>query len=654
MNTNSTTMMWALALLMSSFTLSPSSQAQTTKVQLLSPENGATNVNEVRPGYESQDKDKLRAVARWESVSGANYYEFELADSGDGFNDQPGSTNQTSLIIGTTDDRNWCCFSHGSTLFWRVRAVIDDSAHAWSDVWSFTFAEVTHPTARDLELLSTGFGVPDTISPKYYFSDDISEHTRQLITNAISDASEVVGNYGISFFGVGDTVNDTMLKAYCEAASEFFYSQPNIDCDEIDLMAHEITLGVRDYIGTSSANAGFGGVDVMDAGKGRPEMPIVMGLPVHEEQQGWDNYDINRETVAIHEYMHIHQVKKVLSSGGLNEHKFRWYNEGGADLFSVALSEGLGYESCGSNCNGRKSLRSFMKRNYDEYLESGQSLTDWMEPSAKSYAIYAWAVGYAVHKYGSQRVFVEYYDWHEHELGKTASQNFEDVFDITYSDFLTEFIDFMAGDINELLTIFDGIPNSLLQLRVPTIPNILGVETSQGVSVTWNNINMYSIFEVEISTDSTFDEVIFNQTAISDTSITSNIDLADGQTYYARVNHQNGSVTSNWSDVFEFSTETSTNTEEESFPSAFLLEQNYPNPFNPSTTIEFHIPTSQMVSLVLYDALGREVMEVLEGRLQAGAHSVKFDASSLASGMYLYRLTAAQSGVQTKTMYLIK
>ena len=165
---------------------------------------------------------------------------------------------------------------------------------------------------------------------------------------------------------------------------------------------------------------------------------------------------------------------------------------------------------------------------------------------------------------------------------------------------------------------------------------------------------MYSIFEVEISTDSTFDEVIFNQTAISDTSITSNIDLADGQTYYARVNHQNGSVTSNWSDVFEFSTETSTNTEEESFPSAFLLEQNYPNPFNPSTTIEFHIPTSQMVSLVLYDALGREVMEVLEGRLQAGAHSVKFDASSLASGMYLYRLTAAQSGVQTKTMYLIK
>ena len=618
------------------------------KVKLIHPENGATNVNE------TQEKDKLRTVTKWEPVSGANYYEMQIHLSEDDFgNDHYGTTDKTSFIVGTTNDANWCCFDHGATLFWRVRAVIGGNAQAWSDIWSFTFEELTHPSSRDIELLSFGFGVPDTISPKYYFSDDISDHTRQLITNAIYDASEIVGNYGISFFGVGDTVNDTMLKAYCEVTSEFFYNQPNVDCDEIDLMTHEITLGVRDYIGTSSANAGFGGVDVRDAGKGRPEMPIVMGLPVHEEQQGNDYYDINRETVAIHEYMHIHQVKKVLTSGGLNEHKFRWYNEGGADLFSVALSEGLGYESCGSNCNGRKSLRSFMKRNYDEYLESGQSLTDWMEPSANSYAIYAWAVGYAVHKYGLQRVFVEYYDWHEHELGKTASQNFEDVFDITYSDFLAEFIEFMAGDINELLTIFDGIPNSLLQLQVPTIPNIIGVETSQGVSVTWNNINMYSIFEVEISTDSTFNEVIFTQAAISDTSITSSIPLEEGQQYYVRVNHQNGSVTSNWSDVFVFSTETSTYTEEESIPSAFLLEQNHPNPFNPSTQIQYALPEATQVTLEVFNSVGKKVMELVNGQKSAGYHTATFDASGLSSGVYLYKLTTP-SFTQTKKMLLIK
>ena len=643
---------FAYGLIIFSFTLTQLSYGQTTKVQLLSPENGATNVNEKRDGYEVQDKDKLRVVTRWQAVSGADYYEFELASSEGGFKDEPGTTNNTSLIVGTTDDANWCCFSHGSTLFWRVRAVIGDSSHAWSDVWSFTFAELTHPTSRDLELLSTGFGVPDTVSPKYYFSDDISEHTQQLITNAISDASEVLGNYGISFFGVGDSVNDKMLKAYCEAANDF--RQPKINCDEIDLMNHEITNGVRDYIGTSNANAGFGGLSVLNTGQARPEMPIVMGLPVYEEQQGWDNYDINRETVAIHEYMHIHQIKKVLSSSGLNEAKFRWYNEGGADYFAVALAEGLGYESCGSNCTGRKSFRSFMKRNYDEYIESGKTIQEWMEPTANNYSIYAWAVGYAVHKYGLQRVFVEYYDWHEHELGKTASQNFNDVFDIPYSDFLSEFAEFMTGDIDELLTIFDGIPSALLQLHVPTIPSILSIETSQGVQITWNDINMYSIFEVEISTDSTFEEVIYTQSAISDTSIVVNLDLVETQQYYARVNHKNGSAISNWSNSYPFSAETSTSIEEHALPSLFSLEQNYPNPFNPSTTIEFYLPSSQLVTLTLYDALGREVMSVVEGRLHSGAHSVRLDASSLASGMYLYRLTGAQSGVQTKTMYLIK
>ncbi len=82
--------------------------------------------------------------------------------------------------------------------------------------------------------------------------------------------------------------------------------------------------------------------------------------------------------------------------------------------------------------------------------------------------------------------------------------------------------------------------------------------------------------------------------------------------------------------------------ERSTVPHSYLLEQNYPNPFNPSTTIRFSIPTEQPVRLTVFDALGREVAVLINQRLSAGQHSVKFDVQHLASGMYVYRLDAGQ------------
>jgi len=81
-------------------------------------------------------------------------------------------------------------------------------------------------------------------------------------------------------------------------------------------------------------------------------------------------------------------------------------------------------------------------------------------------------------------------------------------------------------------------------------------------------------------------------------------------------------------------------------PSLFLLEQNYPNPFNPSTTIKYALPKSSMVRLSVYDLLGREVTVLVNERREAGVHEARFDASGLASGVYLYRL---QTGDVTHT-----
>ncbi len=95
-------------------------------------------------------------------------------------------------------------------------------------------------------------------------------------------------------------------------------------------------------------------------------------------------------------------------------------------------------------------------------------------------------------------------------------------------------------------------------------------------------------------------------------------------------------------------------------PQSFSLEQNYPNPFNPSTPINFNIPIagngldgSGIVSLRIYDMLGKEIAVLVNENLTAGSYSVDFNASSLPSGTYFYRLQSG-SFIETKKMILIK
>ena len=75
-------------------------------------------------------------------------------------------------------------------------------------------------------------------------------------------------------------------------------------------------------------------------------------------------------------------------------------------------------------------------------------------------------------------------------------------------------------------------------------------------------------------------------------------------------------------------------------PATFSLSQNYPNPFNPTTVITFTVRSSGFVSLTVYDVLGAKVATLVDGRQSAGTHSVVFNGSKYASGVYFYRLTA--------------
>lgn len=88
-------------------------------------------------------------------------------------------------------------------------------------------------------------------------------------------------------------------------------------------------------------------------------------------------------------------------------------------------------------------------------------------------------------------------------------------------------------------------------------------------------------------------------------------------------------------------------------PTKFSLKQNYPNPFNPNTTIEFAMPRSGIVLLKIYSTLGEEVTTLVSEKLEPGKYKYDWDASSLASGVYLYRIQAGNY-VDSKKMVLLR
>jgi hypothetical protein len=99
--------------------------------------------------------------------------------------------------------------------------------------------------------------------------------------------------------------------------------------------------------------------------------------------------------------------------------------------------------------------------------------------------------------------------------------------------------------------------------------------------------------------------------------------------------------------------------EVEAVPTAFALEQNYPNPFNPTTTIEFEVPDVSIVTLKIYNLLGQEVATLLDRETIEFSETVEFDASSLPSGVYLYRIVAetiadAEEGIASESFTHVK
>lgn len=155
-------------------------------------------------------------------------------------------------------------------------------------------------------------------------------------------------------------------------------------------------------------------------------------------------------------------------------------------------------------------------------------------------------------------------------------------------------------------------------------------------------------FEIERSTDKTVWRIIGFLKGAGTTTETNYYSFTDYELslgeYFFRLKQIDFDGSFDYSYIIEVEVET---------PNEFLLSQNYPNPFNPTTTIKFSIPETGLVTLKIYDILGKEVAALVNEKKSAGNYSVNFNAGHLASGIYIYRLTSGHF-TSSKKLILLK
>ncbi|MCB0724674.1 MAG: T9SS type A sorting domain-containing protein [Ignavibacteriae bacterium] len=172
----------------------------------------------------------------------------------------------------------------------------------------------------------------------------------------------------------------------------------------------------------------------------------------------------------------------------------------------------------------------------------------------------------------------------------------------------------------------------------------------------WLDIASAESFRIEISSDSSFASPELDSAGLLASNFTIPAGLLSHSTwYYWRVRAKNEAGEGPYSPVWNFQTSivTGLNVNTSIIPDRFGLMQNYPNPFNPSTSISFDLPERSDVNLTVYNTLGQSVAVLVNSSLQAGRYNYVFDASSVPSGIYFYRIKAGEF-VETKRMVLIK
>jgi hypothetical protein len=175
---------------------------------------------------------------------------------------------------------------------------------------------------------------------------------------------------------------------------------------------------------------------------------------------------------------------------------------------------------------------------------------------------------------------------------------------------------------------------------------------SNEITLTWrdnSNVEDGYVIERKLSGETSF-TVIDTLKGSGDTYVDKNAE--QGQTHVYRIKAYKDSAESAYSNEASIVV-TGIREEEGEIPAEYSLSQNYPNPFNATTRIRFALPKTTLTKITIHDLLGREIMTVVNKKLQAGFHEINIDSNNLASGVFFYRIESGDF-IQSKKMILLK
>ncbi len=182
-----------------------------------------------------------------------------------------------------------------------------------------------------------------------------------------------------------------------------------------------------------------------------------------------------------------------------------------------------------------------------------------------------------------------------------------------------------------------NVPPDIISVKIPDPVVINQLARFKVKIVDANNFSIWLIYKYQRIKDSVLVSVFPGQPLEIQVGLTFTQLGAQSATFSVRDNQVLGSTV-----TVVVNVTVATGVKDGSVPTQYSLSQNYPNPFNPTTTLKFAISNAEFVNLTVYDVLGKKVATLINENKQAGYHTVEFDAGSLSSGIYLYKITAGK------------